>query len=74
VIETEESRGGIGVFEVALGAVETVGKGARMEDGGWRMDFPNFQFAFAEMVGLLAGFDESGTGGGREFEAILNDG
>ena len=34
----------------------------------------NGQFAFAEVIGLFAGFDEAGAGGGRELEAVLNDG
>ena len=32
------------------------------------------EFAFTEVVGLFAGFDEAGAVGGREGEAVLNDG
>ena len=74
MVETEQGRGWLAVFEVAGGAVQAVAekaRGWRMEDA--RMEFPNRQFAFAEMVGLFAGFDETGAGGGRELEAVLND-
>jgi len=32
------------------------------------------QFAFAEVEGLFAGFDEAGTSGVSKFEAVLDDG
>ena len=48
-----------------------------MGDRVWRLgagEDVDGQFAFAEMVGLLAGFDEAGARGGGGFEAVLDDG
>ena len=74
MVEVEQRRRRLPVFNVALGAVETVGEQTRTDDGCWRMDFPDGQFAFAEMIGLFAGFDETGAVAFGCGQPILDDG
>ena len=50
--------------------VSRLGSGVRGGAFGKEVDG---EAAFAEMVGLLAGFDEAGAGCGREAEAVLED-
>lgn len=57
VVEAEERGGGLAIFDVALGTVEAVGKLAALRGIG-EVDG---EAAFAEVVGLFAGFGEAGA-------------
>ena len=79
VVEAEERGGSFAVGEVAGSAVEAVGEEMRRAECGMRngrglRHNTHGQLAFAEVVGLLAGFDEAGAVGGGELEAVLEDG
>ena len=75
MIETEQRGRRLAIFEIASGAVEKVGKQLPIADCRLPIfQFVNRQSAFAKMIRLLAGFDESRAAGGGEFDAVLDDG
>ena len=75
MIEAEERGRGLGVFEIAGGAVELVGEVFRALGFEFRIrvEFVNRQSSFAEVIRLLAGFGETGAVRRRELQAILDD-
>ena len=69
VIEAEQGGGWLAVFDVAMSAVESIGK----EAGSCCTKFADRQFPFAEMICLLAGLDEAFAIRIRCFDSILNN-
>lgn len=78
VVVAEERGGRLAVVEIAGGAVEARRKEMRSAKCEVRnrgdAGTVDGEFALAVVVGLFAGFDETGAGGGGGLEAVLNDG
>src|SRR5207247_11085289 len=74
MVEAEECGRGFAVVEVAVGAVKAGGEGAGLAEGAGRIDLEDGQLAFAVVVGLLARFNEAGSLGLLDFQAVLDDG
>ena len=78
VVEAEQGRGGLAVFDIALRTMQTVAEAVRIERGDWsvRRRFRHgmdSESAFAEVIRLFAGFYETGAVGMARFQAILDD-
>ena len=58
MVETEQGRRRVTIFNIAVGAMEPIGKtpGFCLEHAG--VHRVKSEFAFAEVIGLLAGFNE----------------
>src|SRR5207247_7854244 len=54
--------------------VKAGGEGAGLAEGAGRIDLEDGQLAFAVVVGLLARFNEAGSLGLLDFQAVLDDG
>src|SRR5215469_8394810 len=75
MIETEQCRGRLSIFDVALRAMQPVGEASTVIHRiAFRIKFIESEFAFSEMVCLLAGFDKPWSHGCAQFQSILHNG
>src|SRR4051794_13040927 len=73
IIEAEQGGNRFAIFNIAIGAMKSIGESPSQFCLIRRVQFINSEASFAEMIRLFARLGEPGAGLGRKLQSILDD-